>query len=459
MMAPNQRSYRRYKRQVWRRTNMTVWNRKAASAALLAAVIAVTAGCSKGDSDAESTSDPAKSTEAGKEPVTLKIMWFNTLVAKEAVEQFISIPVKQKYPYITIEFMDVKTGAALPDLITTGQSIPDIVITDYSNLSTAIDLKYPTDLNEALKKEKVDLNGLEASPLDGVRALGAQGELYGLPFYMDKYMMFYNKDIFDRFAISYPTGEMSYTDLIGLAKRLTRSEAGVQYLGYRWADLYTFGFQLGLPVINARTGKADLQSDGWKRALSMIKEMVDTGIDNKITHEHFFKEKRLAIYPQWMGAAYGLIAQEGGALNWDIAAMPYSSDQPKTSGPTKPIYLLASAAGKHKEQAIAAISYVATSPEVQMLLSQNGRISVLKDKAIQQQFGTKLQLLQGKNAGAVFKYPFGKLPNTTAYESQAWNGLDTAPVAIIGGTDVNTALRAADEKANKDIDTYRSGRK
>jgi hypothetical protein len=102
---------------------------------------------------------------------------------------------------------------------------------------------------------------------------------------------------------------------------------------------------------------------------------------------------------------------------------------------------------------------VATSPEVQMLLSQNGRISVLKDKAIQQQFGTKLQLLQGKNAGAVFKYPFGKLPNTTAYESQAWNGLDTAPVAIIGGTDVNTALRAADEKANKDIDTYRSGRK
>lgn len=438
---------------------MAVWNRKAASAFLLAAIIAVTAGCGKGNSDPESTADPVKSTEAGKEPVTLKMMWFNTLVAKEAVEQFISIPVKQKYPHITIEFMEVKPGAALPDLITTGQSIPDIVITDYSNLSTAIDLKYPTDLNEALKKEKVDLNVVEASPLDGVRALGDKGELYGLPFYMDKYMLFYNKDIFDRFAIPYPTGEMSYSDLIGLAKRLTRSEAGVQYLGYRWADLYTFGFQLGLPVINARTGKADLQSDEWKRALFMIKDMIDAGIDNKITHEHFFKEKRLAIYPQWMGAAYGLIAQEGGSLNWDIASMPYSSDPPKTSGPTKPIYLLASAAGKHKEQAIAAISYVATSPDVQMLLSRNGRISVLKDKAIQQQFGTKLQLLQGKNAGAVFKYPFGKLPNTTAYESQAWNGLDTAPIAIIGGTDVNTALRAAEEKANKDIDTYRSGRK
>ncbi|GAA3407670.1 hypothetical protein GCM10020370_39990 [Paenibacillus hodogayensis] len=438
---------------------MTAWNGKAARVALLAAAIAMTAGCSKGSTKAEPGTDPGKAPEAGKESVTLKIMWFNTLVAKEAVEQFIAAPVKQKYPNIAIEFVEVKPGASLPDLITSGQGVPDLVITDYPNLSTAIDLKYPVDLNEPLKQSKVDLNGMEADPLDGVRALGAKGELYGLPIYMDKYMMFYNKDIFDRFAIPYPTGEMSYTDLMSLVKRLSRTEAGVQYVGYRWGDLYTVGFQLGLPVLNVKTGKADLQTEGWKRALSLVKEWVDTGADNKITHEHFFKEKRLAIYPQWMGAAYGLIAQEGGSLNWDLAPMPYSSDQPKTSGPAKPLYLLASAAGKHKEQAIAALSYIATSPEAQLLLSQNGRISVLKDKAIRQQFGTKLPLLQGKNTAAVFQYPFGKLPNTTAYESQAWDGLDTAPPAIIGGADVNTALRAAEEKANKDIDTYLSGRK
>jgi len=438
---------------------MISFRKKMAGAASLVLLIAAMAGCSSTNKEPVNRTDPSKTPETNPEPVTLKLMWFNTLVAKEAVEQFISVPVKQKYPHITIEFVDVKPGASLPDLISTGQSLPDLVITDYSNLSTAIDLKYPSDLNEALKTSKVDLNVLEASPLEGIRALGAKGELYGLPLYMDKYMMFYNKDIFERFAIPAPTTDMSYTDLIALVKRLTRSEGGVQYLGYRWADLYTFGFQLGLPVINAKTGKADLQSDGWKRGLSLIKEMVDLGIDNKITHEHFFKEKRLAIYPQWMGAAYGLIAQEGGALNWDMAAMPYSSNQPLASGPTKPIYLLASTAGKHKEQAIAAISYVVTSPEVQTLLSQNGRISVLKDKSIQQQFGTKLQLLQGKNTSAVFKYPFGKLPNTTAYESQAWNGLDTAPIAIIEGADVNTALRNAEEKANKDIDTYLSSRK
>lgn len=435
---------------------------KAVGAIVLAWCVGMAAGCGNAGSGGEKgAEEPVKGTEpsASAEPVTLKIMWFNTLVAKEAVDQFIAAPVKQKYPNITIEFVEPKTGAALPDLIASGQNIPDLVLTDYSNLSSAIDLKYPADLNGALTRAKVDLSKLEDSPLDGVRALGAKGELYGLPLYMDKYMLFYNKDIFDRFALPYPTGEMSYDDLLALVKKLTRTDAGVQYLGYRWADLYTFGFQLGLPVINAKTGKADLQTDGWKRALSMIKEMADLGVDNKVSHDHFFKEKRLGLYPQWMGAAYGLIEREKDALNWDMAAMPYSSDSPKTSGPAKPIYLLAFTAGKHKDEAIEAISYLATSPDVQLLLSQNGRIGVLKDKAIQQQFGTKLPLLQGKNVSAVFKYPFGKLPNTTAYESQAWAGLDTALVSILAGADVNTALRTAEEQANKKIDEYLNSRK
>ncbi len=429
--------------------------KKSVCITMIILLISVILGCSKEEPTTPITSaEPTKPPIVNTDPVNLKIMWFNTLVSKEAIEQFISKPVKQKYPHINIEYVEVAAGAALPDLIASGQNIPDIVITDYSNLSSAIDLGYPMDLQESVKMEKIDLSKMEASPLDGVKALGTKGELYGLPLYLDKYMMFYNKDIFDRFAIPYPTGDMSYADLVNLVKRLTRSEGGVQYVGYRWADLYTFGFQFGLPVINAKTGKADLQSEGWKNALSLMKQMVDMGVDNKITHETFLKEKRLAIYPQWMGAAYGLFEKEAGGLNWDVAAMPYSKDSPKTSGPTKPIYLLASSVSKNKEQAIAAISYVTTSPEVQMLLSQHGRISVLKDEAIQKQFGTKLAVLAGKNATAVFKYPFGKLPNTTAYESLAWDGLDTAPASIMKGIDVNTALRTAEEEANKKVDEY-----
>jgi multiple sugar transport system substrate-binding protein len=421
-------------------------------------------GCSKNGGEPAKSAEPAKTTEPAKavepapEPVTLKLMRLGTSISKDEVEQMISKPVKQKYPYITVEFMEPKS---LAELLAAGRpaDVPELIFTDYSNLSSVIDLKYPADLNDTLKKQKADLSKLEQSAVEGVQALDAKGQLFGLPIYLDKYMLFYNKDIFDKFAMPYPTGDMTYEDLIALVKKLTRTDNGVQYLGYRWADLYTVGYQLGLPVINGKTGKADLQTDGWKYALSFIKQLVDSGVDNKVTHDHFFKERRLGTYPQWMGAAYGMIAAAGKDFNWDMTAMPYYKETPKVSGPTKPIYLMAYAGSKNKEQAILAMNYIATSPEVQTIMSQQGRISVVKDDAIRKQFGTKVDLLAGKQTSAVFRYPFGKLPNTTAYESQAWAGLDTAPVSVINGVDVNTALRTAEEAANKKVDEYLSSRK
>lgn len=443
---------------------MMKYNKYTMFVILAVVLIGLLTGCAQ-DPDSSSKDDAAnKQTEAHEEttppvntdPVNLKIMYVNTLVAKEDIEQFISNPVKQKYPYITIEHMD---PVSLPELLASGRvdDIPDIVITDYSNLSTVIDLQYPEDLNDRLKEQNVDLSKMETSPLNGIRALGAKGELFGLPLYLDKYMLFYNKDIFEQFAVPYPTDDMTYEDLVSLVKVMTRKEGDVQYLGYRWVNLYTFGYQLGVPVINATTGKADLQTESWKYVLSLVKEMIDVGNDTSVTTDHFFKEERLSMYPQWIGAAYGLL-KSAETLNWDMAAMPYSKDLPKVSGPTKPIYLIASSVSKHKEQAVAAIAHVATSPEVQTLLSQHGRISALADEAIQKQFGTKMDLLAGKNVNAVFAHPFGEIPNTTAYESQAWPGLNTAPVSVMQGTDVNTALRMAEEAANKAIEDYLSNR-
>lgn len=445
-------------------------------------VLGLAIGCSNGQSDSANTNNPANPMNTDErdnqqknnqqennqgaeqpplqmEPVTLKIMYYSTLVAREAIEQFIVNPVKQKYPYITIQPMD---PASLPDLLAARRSddIPDIVITDYSNLSTVIDLRYPADLNDTLKKLNVDLSKMVDSPLEGVRALSDKGELLGLPIYLDKYMLFYNVDLFEKFAVPYPSDEMTFEELVALVKRMTRQDGDVQYLGYRWADLYTFGYQLGLPVISETTGKAALQTDEWKYALSLMKDIIDAGNhgNDKVTHDHFFKEQRLSIYPQWMAPALSLL-EAAPDLNWDMAAMPYSKYTPKVSGPAKPIYLIASTISKNVEQAITAIAHVATSAEAQTLLSQYGRITVLQDESIREQLGTEMSILAGKNVAAVFKYPFGKLPYTTAYESQAWAGLDTAPPNVIQGMDVNTALRLAEEEANKAIEAYLSSQK
>lgn len=443
-------------------------NRLTQSIIWLILLIIVIAGCSKekvsepnANQNPETTQDNGASTTPNnpapavqEDPVTLKIMYVNTLVAKEDIEQFIAQPVKEKYPYITIEHME---PVSLPNLLATGGAaeIPDLVITDYPNLSTVIDLQYPADMTESIKSNNVNLEQVEVSTLNGIKKLSDTGTLYGLPIYLDKYMMFYNKEIFDKFAVSYPSDDMSFEELVSLARTMTRKDGDVQYLGYRWVNLYTFGYQLANPVLNPNTGKADLQTDSWKYILSLVKDLIDSGNDTTVTTDHFFKEERLAIYPQFLGAAYGLL-RAAPQLDWDMAALPYSEKYPDITGPTKPIYLIASTTSKHKEHAMKAIAYVATSPEVQALLSQQGRISTLSDASIQQQFGSGMELLAGKNVAAIFKYPFGELPFTTAYESKAWPGLNTAPANVMQGTDINSALRLAEEEANKAIDEYLS---
>lgn len=422
-------------------------------------IVCIAAGCTGGNPDAGPVPEDNKTTSPkalSTEPVTLKIMYYNTLVQKEDIDKFIAEPIKKKYPFITVEYIQTINATSLSSLIAAGQAkdIPDLVITDYPNLSGLMQYNYPLDLNELLKRENVNLSKLDKIALDGVKAMGSKGELYGLPFYLDKYMMFYNKDIFDRFAIPYPTDDMSYEDLVTLVKKLTRKDDKIDYIGYRWGNLYTVGMQFGLPVINSKTGKAEIQTEGWKHSLSMVKQMLDAGVV-VVQPDAFFKERRLAIYPQWLGAAYGLFTKETAGLNWDLAAMPYSKDQPKTSGPAKPLYLTVSSVSQHKEQAAAVVSYLTTSQEVQMLLSQNGRISVLKDDAIQKQFGNKLDVLQGKNVSAVFKHPFGQLPYTNSYEAVAWPALNASIDKVIKGQDVNSALRDAEEEANKKVDEVR----
>lgn len=388
------------------------------------------------------------------EPATLKIMYFATLITQEAVDQFIGEPVKKKYPHITIEYVNTGGGVSFQKMIEQGTP-PDLVITDYPNLSAVTDYAYPLDLNPYLEKYKVNLNQLDASPIQGIRNVGTKGEIFGLPWYVDKFMLFYNKDLFDKFAVAYPTDQMTYEDLVNVSRRLTRKEDQVQYEGVRWGNLHTVGMQWGIPIINKQTGKADFQNDLWKRALGVVKDIHEMGITN-LPNEAFYKEKRMAMLTQWLNPMLGFaesVEKSGQTLNWDMASIPQHREAPGISGAAKPIYLLVSQSSKYKEQAFQAVSYISTSEEVQSLLSQYGKITALNSEAIRKQFGTKYELVKGKNIEAIFKHQTAPLPYSTNYEKLASPELNIAGTNVASGSkDVNTALREAEERANKKIE-------
>jgi multiple sugar transport system substrate-binding protein len=91
--------------------------------------------------------------------------------------------------------------------------------------------------------------------------------------------------------------------------------------------------------------------------------------------------------------------------------------------------------------------------EVQTILSRAGRISVLKDESIRSQYGADSDVYKGKDLQSIFKVTPSPLPPASKFDAKINSILinEAAKAVAIDGVDVNTALRNAEEKANKEV--------
>lgn len=54
--------------------------------------------------------------------------------------------------------------------------------------------------------------------------------------------VFYNKDLFDKFGIDYPTDNMTWDEMYELSKNMTRSDGDIQYYGYLYMAINNIFF-------------------------------------------------------------------------------------------------------------------------------------------------------------------------------------------------------------------------
>lgn len=82
---------------------------------------------------------------------------------------------------------------------------------------------YPLDT--FVKQQKYDLGGFRPGVIDLLREAGG-GNLYGLFPTFNSQAIYYNKDLFERYAIPYPTDQMSWEELLRLAARFPADGTG-----------------------------------------------------------------------------------------------------------------------------------------------------------------------------------------------------------------------------------------
>ncbi|RKN80718.1 ABC transporter substrate-binding protein [Paenibacillus ginsengarvi] len=430
----------------------------ATSLALALVMTSILAACSSGTKKDQpatpATANPPSASEYKGGPAELLVLDVNTGTTDEQFKSFFVDPIKAKYPQINL----VKSADTLDKLLAAGTP-PDLVLVSNASLATVLEANIPEDLTQMIKTYGVNLSQMEQAVVQQMQKLGDQKAFYGLPFYMNYGAMVYNKDIFDKFGVPYPKETLNYDELLEVGKKLTRTDGGTDYIGVMPPDLRQMYWQYGVPIVDKATGKAKLTTDKHAQVFSLLKQfyMIPGYLQNG-NHSHsvdlFFKEQRMAMYPNWVAAMITFFTRAGtkDSFKWDVMAHPSYPDRPGLGKEVDFAIAVVNKSSKYREAAYQVLLSL-LSENVQTKQSKAGRLSVLKNEDIREVYGSDSDIYKGKNLQSIFKVTPSPLPDASKYDPKI-NALligEIVKSVTVGGTDINTALRNAEDKANKEI--------
>ncbi|AFH63042.1 ABC transporter substrate-binding protein [Paenibacillus mucilaginosus K02] len=429
------------------------------SAVLLSVLALPLSGCAgSADREAEQAQPQAKAEAA---PVELTFYTYGNTLTNTEFEQFFAAPVRQAHPHITLKRITPPPETTPEELLSSG-TLPDLIYTSDGSYTRFTTLGAVEDLYGLVQKHGFDLSRLKPVLTESIRSYSGKGELVALPFSHNLSILYYNKDIFDKFGVPYPPAEgLTWDQALELGKQLTRSEDGIRYIGIDPGGPAQVARSLSLPLIDPQSGRVALQSAGWSKVFSTLKQAYEipgfVGPEGKFSYDKdtFMKDQTLAMRVSYLANMIGPLEElrkEGRELNWDLAPPPYY-EEPKVSGSIHS--LLISKHSRHKDEAFAVIA-TALGDEVQRKAARNGRVPSIHKPELQQEYGADIEVLQGKNLGSVFKVEPRQVTSPSEYDAEAGKWLTKAAEDLaLNGTDVNTVLRKAQEGAGKEIEALR----
>lgn len=417
-------------------------------ATLLTAALGV--GCGGGDNGAQQGQPGGTGETIEIKPTTVKMLAGNM---NDEVFKFMVIdPMAKKYPQITIE----RLSGGLDKVLSSGE-IPDIITDWNGGVPSYKSYDVLMDLTPLLKKHNVDLGRFQDVYIQAIKAASDKGEIFALPYYAQLNALYYNKDIFDKFGVSYPKDGMTWDDALELGKRMTRMDNGIQIQGFNYGQVHRLAFPFSPNIIDPKTLAVNLNNAGWnvvwKRAFEYAKQF-DSIPGNSPNRD--FNKGEVAMWAA-LGDSLPDIkkAVQNGMINLGVAQYPQFKEAPNTYGMVDAHYAFIVKTSRNQDAAMKVLE-VMTSDEVQLAAAKTyGRLSPLKNPELQKQFGA--EFLPGVDMQSIFK----SIPAPgTAFHELYPKGRDSVlneyKLVAQGKEDINTALLNAENNINKIIEEYKS---
>lgn len=368
--------------------------------------------------------------------------------------------IRKKFPNYTIKYIVKQKGSEIKDLMVAGTQI-DIVWDSIGLMfGSLIKPGLQFDMSELVKKNNVDLTRFEPTVIDAIHQI-LKGGIYGLPVMNNNMILWYNKDIFDRFGVPYPKDGMTWDEALALSNKMTRKENGTQYYGLISSPIHYLRMnQLSLPFLDS-AGKSTVSNPKWKGIFDTVFKGPSDPADFREQYQKkgnfgsrtdsFLKDKETAMQ-LWVSSMHSVWPDEMAAMNWDVTTMPVFNEARDIGSQAYPTYFFITSISKHQDEAMEVIKYL-ISDEHQLALSKQGVVPVVNNENVKKAFNQETKFKDKNFYNALFKLKFAPIPEKTAYDDTVINAMNSEITNIIKGSiDVNTALRNAEEKANANLE-------
>lgn len=422
------------------------------------------AACSSDDKNKESQSQGEQQEQSGQTPPVespIEDQKADLTIYSQAGDSFDEVygnSIRKKFPNYTIRFLEKTENTSLTDLVAAKQRI-DIIwdsVGYWPNNMLNNGLEY--DMSDLIKENNIDLNRFEDVLIHFLKGERFNNQILGLPVANNNMILYYNKDIFDKFSVQYPKDGMTWDEAIDLSRKLNKADGDTLYYGLAASINHVIRTNsFSADTVDPATNKVTINTnENWKKIFQKI--FVDvandaayreklTKVNDRPGEPNFYTDKDLAMFG-FLATMANL--EELKHMNWDIVSLPTFAELPGIGSQPYPIYFSITSISNQKQAAMQVIEYL-VSDEFQLAASRGGSMTVLKDYMIKQEFA-KDTYWKDKNAGAMFYNQLANINNKSIFENDIEKIYRKDLVDLMLGTlDINTALRNWEETANKKI--------
>ena len=266
---------------------------------------------------------------AAEEKKTLTVVtWDATTTAylaaqKEAFEA--------SHPDVTIEYVDVDAAdypVKVGTMLSGGDTSDVVMIKEIDQVINWQAQGFAAPLNDYIAKG-YDMSGFVGTE----KNYAVDGVQYAIPFRSDFWVLFYNKDLFDKAQVEYPTNDMTWDQYAELAKKMTNKESDPVIYGthyHTWLSAVA-----NWAVCDGVNTLADGKYDDLLYFYKLYQDLEDNGAcmsfaDLKASGLKYgpaFENGNIAMMPMgyWLVSTLINDIKDGKAnLNWGIVSVPHA---------------------------------------------------------------------------------------------------------------------------------------